>query len=401
MPFPRRRADRRRRHRETAPGHGAPPPVLPDRAAPPLRIVTGTLLDASPHLLIVATASGEERLTMTEATTVWHGGRGGPAALRPGREVIVRPRTDGFGADRVWVDIGRVTGTMLACGRDTVEVDMGPHRGRAHVAVPPQVLEPLLVRHPRMEPGYLIDVICVGSPDGPRAVRPGTPQPGHRADDLAAPDPAAPVPPVLHGTVTWWGGASAPPPRRRGLYEDTWPYTADVLPPRARLAQLAPPPVTGREAHESLLSLLDTGDVPGPGWDERAEAEESPTWREFPLLTDGGAAYPAVDAETGGGCADAPSGCVPFPALSLGSEITVHNRCGLRTATAIVVECGCVAARYCDRCVECGVSPRGRLAELTPAAFAALGGDLETGCFNALVRPDVGGSLMRGSAVRW
>jgi hypothetical protein len=57
-------------------------------------------------------------------------------------------------------------------------------------------------------------------------------------------------------------------------------------------------------------------------------------------------------------------------------------------ATLPVIECGCVAARYCDRCVECGTSPRGRLAELTPAAFVALGGDLDAGCFNAVLRFD-------------
>lgn len=385
MPFHRRSADRRRRHREAVLGRGAPPPGLPERAVPPLRIVAGTVLDASPHLLVVGTAAGEERLTMTEATTVWHGGRGGAATLRPGREVIVRPRADGFGADRVWVDIGRVTGTMLACGRDAIEVDMGPHRGRTHVVIPPHALEPLLVRHPRMEPGYLIDVICVRSPDGPQAVRPGTSQPGHRADELAAPDPAAPVPPVLHGTVTWWGGATTPPPPRRGLYEDTWPYTADA--PR-------PPRVPGRADH---LGLPPATRPAG----REVRPDEAEVWREFPLLLDGGAAYPAVDADSGGGCADAPSGCVPFPALSLGSELTIHNQCGSRTATVLVIECGCVAARYCDRCVECGPSPRGRLAELTPAVFAALGGDLEKGCFNALVRPDVAGTLAQRSADRW
>src|SRR5690606_11795947 len=90
--------------------------------------------------------------------------------------------------------------------------DMGPHRGRAHVVIPPRSLGRILVRHPRLEPGYLIDVICVGSPDGPRAVRPGTSQPGYRADDLAAPEPAAPVPGVPRGTATWFGSAGGEAP---------------------------------------------------------------------------------------------------------------------------------------------------------------------------------------------
>ncbi|TDC60908.1 hypothetical protein E1200_29735 [Actinomadura sp. GC306] len=290
-------------------------------------MITGTVLDASPHLLILAAAtvhrpdsgtggldSGEVeiRLAMGDGTTVWHGGRGGLAALRPGRSVVIRPADDGLGAGRIWVDITRVAGTIVAYRGDTVEVDMGPHRGRTHVVIPPQAFERVLVRHPRLEPGYLIDVICVRSPDGPWAVAPGTSQPGYRPDDLAAPDVAAPVPDVLRGTATWFGGGGTPD----------------------------------------------------------------------------GAAYPAVDSEgDAGGCADAPSGCVPFPYLSLGSEIGVRNECGGRAARVPVVECGCLAARFCDRCVECETSPRGRIVELTPAVFAGLGGELDAGCFNVAVRP--------------
>ncbi|MFD0683788.1 hypothetical protein [Actinomadura fibrosa] len=450
MSLSRRREARRRRHRAavlgaSAPGRGG----LPERAAPPLDVVTGTILDASPHLLVVradapyggavshpdapdaqritgatgaadpdtsdtpgdtgtrsdtgapdgtcpvggtggtsragagggagrtsdtggpeAAAPGfaagagfpvgaEIRLPMSDGTSVWHGGRGGLAALRPGREVIVRPKGDGLGADRVWVDIGRVTGTILACGRDTVEVDMGPHRGRTHVVIPPHALERVLVRHPRLEPGYLIDVICVRAGGVLQAVRPGTSQPGYRADDLAAPEASAPVPEVLHGTATWFGfigaAAQAGQAARAGVYEGTWPY------------------------------LRDGGLATGAGEQVRPSVR-SAAGRH-------GAAYPAVDPEgDGGGCADAPSGCAAMPFLSLGSDVAVHNECSGRTATVPVIECGCVAARYCDRCVECGTSPRGRIVELTPAAFVSLGGDLDAGCFNALVRPGTPGA---------
>ncbi|MFI0486383.1 hypothetical protein [Actinomadura sp. 9N215] len=352
MPPPPRRGASRRRLRAAVLGTPAGD-GLPERARRPLEAVAGIVLDASPHLLVVGTTGDdgrgtETRFAMSEATPVWHGGRGGLAALRPGRNVIVRPKDTGLradgdvpeataldaslsapsivsrgavGAERVWVDVCRVAGTILACRRDAVDVDMGPHRGRTRVAVPPRALERVLVRHPRLEPGYLIDVICVRSSDGPRAVRPGTSQPGYRADDLAAPEIAAPVPGVLRGTATWFGG------------------------------------------------LRD-----GPGVDGEGATD--------------GAAYPAVDSEgDAGGCADAPSGCVAFPYLSLGSEIVVHNECAGRAAPVPVVECGCTAARFCDRCVDCGASPRGRIVELTPAAFVGLGGDLETGCFNAAVRP--------------
>ncbi|MEO3830038.1 hypothetical protein [Actinomadura sp. B10D3] len=307
----------RQRRREAVFG-SAPRPD----AERPQRGLSGVVLDASPHLLVLHADGAEVRLAMREDTAVWYGGRGGPAALRPGRPVVVRKSSSV--AEKVWVGIGRVGGTILACGRDTVEVDMGPHRGRAHVAIPPHARERVLVRHPRLEPGYLFDVICVRSPGGPQAVRPGTSQPGYRVDDLTAPEAAKPVPDVLHGTATWFG-------------------------------------TTEGEVRD-------------------------------------GASYPAVDSEgDAGGCADAPSACVPFPYLSLGGEVTVRNECRGRSATLPVIECGCAAARFCDRCVECAASPRGRIVELTPAAFAGLGGELEAGCFNAAVRPHV----PRGVEAEW
>ena len=44
---------------------------------------------------------------------------------------------------------------------------------------------------------------------------------------------------------------------------------------------------------------------------------------------------------------------------------------------------GVTARQFCDRCVKCGTSPKGRVADLTVAAFVELGGNLEDGCFNA------------------
>ncbi|WP_328594260.1 hypothetical protein [Actinomadura macrotermitis] len=285
---------------------------------PPRRVLTGTVLDASPHLLVLRTPAGERRVAMSGTTSVWHGGRADLAALRPGRSAIARLAADGLAADRVWVEAARVTGTILARGRDALEIDMGPHRGRAHVDLPPAALGQVLVRHPKLEPGYLADVICVRTPDGPRAVRPGTSQPGHRAAHPPGPARGAAIADPVHGTATWFGDAVATP----GL----------------------------------------------------------------------GAAYPAVDAEgDAGGCADAPDGCAALPLLSLGSEIRVLNQCTGHLGAVPVTECGCVAARYCDRCVECGTSPRGRVAELTPAAFVGLGGELETGCFNAFLFHGAGG----------
>jgi hypothetical protein len=395
---------------------------------------------------------------MTSTATVWHGGRGGPAALRPGREVIARVGSGGLGVDRVWVDIGRVTGTILACERNTVEVDMGPHRGHTSVMIPPHALGRVLVRHPRLEPGYLIDVICVRSPDGPQAARPGTSQPGYRPGDLASPGSDAPVPDVLRGTVTWFGGATYEPraddrprlpdasARRTAAASPTGEDTSTgeaVGAGRARpesgtgvdAGPISPDamawPELGRGSFFGAAAKAPRGDGyehtdeygaergrrsphrsgprhassarKSPGWwrtpsprsadrdtpDARARKARPGAGPAYLLTGEYGAAYPFIDPEgDAGACPDTPAGCVALPYLSMGSELTLHNECADTLARIPVIECGCVAARYCDRCVECGTSPRGRLAELTPAAFVALGGDLDAGCFNAALRFD-------------
>jgi hypothetical protein len=295
----------RRRRRRAVLGDSGPEPPTSDR--PSLRSLAGTITHGDPELLVLRTRDGDERrLPLTEATTIWYGGRADADALRPGRQAIVRPGADGLGADRIWVDIIRVTGTIVTVGKEIVEVDGGPHRGRLHVVIPPRALVQVLVRHPRFEPGYLLDVIGTRSPDGPVAVHPGTSQPGYRADHVAAPQIGRPVPRVLQGTATWYGD-------------------------------------TGR-----------------------------------------GAAYPAVDPEgQAGGCRNAPVSCAGLPFLSRGSDLLIRNECTERSASVPVTECGCMAARYCDRCVACDTSQRGRIVELTATSFVDLGGDLDAGCFNA------------------
>ncbi len=130
-------------------------------------------------------------------------------------------------------------------------------------------------------------------------------------------------------------------------------------------------------------------------WHEPGEEPES-------LL---GLAYPALDPETS--CergAAAPracpgelhafeehavdphatgSGCVRLPYLSVGSQVRLRNDCTERTRIVPVTSCGATARLFCDRCVTCGTSRKGRIADLTMAAFVELGGALDVGCFNA------------------
>jgi hypothetical protein len=51
--------------------------------------VIGTVLDVSPHILVLQTAAGEERLTLAASTAAWRGGPVPPAALKQGDKAIV------------------------------------------------------------------------------------------------------------------------------------------------------------------------------------------------------------------------------------------------------------------------------------------------------------------------
>lgn len=297
---------RRRRLREAALGERTPEQF--DAGARPLRGVEGTVVEASPHLLVLAAPDGSEvRVPVSASASVWHGGKAGMSALRPGRDVIVRPSGGGgLTAERIWVDITRVTGTIARRTSRVLEVDAGRHRRRTTLIIPAESLAQVQVRHPLLEPGSLIDVIGVRRGGEIHALRPATnsPQPATHADHPPS-RRSGTVPRIMRGTATWY-------------------------------------------------------DREGGGH---------------------GAAYPALDPYgDGGGCGTGPAS--PLPVLSIASELYVRNDCTGRATGVPVIECGCVAARFCDRCVRCGTSPRGRILELTRASFVALGGDLDFGCFN-------------------
>jgi hypothetical protein len=297
-------------------------------------VVTGTVSDASPHVLILRARDGEERLALTPSTVAWRGAPVAPARLRPGDRVIVRKTAIAARgqerrtvAERIWADIGRAAGTIVEAtfsgpragigGPRNLEllVDEGPARTRAVVLIAREVYRQVLVRFPRLEPGYLIDVIGVRRQGFLQALTPATSQPAYRADH-------PPAPPMVSGHV--------------------------------------PSPASGTAV-----------------WHEPGEEPDG-------LL---GLAYPAVDPETGCAACTGPHdvmlGCVRLPYLSIGSVVTVRNDCTGMSAALPVTSCGAVARLFCDRCVECSTSARGRIADLTMAAFVELGGRLERGCFNA------------------
>lgn len=286
------------------------------------------VLDASPHIIVLLTADGERRLTLSPRTVAWRGSEVPPAALRPGDVVIVRCHPGRNVAERIWAGIGRVTGTIIEVNGSELLVDEGPtRRGRQIVRIHERSFRQIQVRFPRLEPGYLIDVIGMREPGHLLAFTPATAQPPYRADHSpSAPLLSGHLPAAASGTAVW---------------------------------------------HE-------------PG-------EEAPD-----LL---GVAYPALDPETGcdhdGSGDGAPAGpyvvdpheagpgCVRLPYLSVGSAVEIRNECSDRSAVLPVTSCGAAARLFCDRCVTCDTSPRGRIADLTITAFVELGGNLEDGCFNA------------------
>ncbi len=324
--------DRRRARAATVLGRELPPLGPVPGGAPAPGVVTGEIRDVSPHLLLVETAEGAEvRLVVAPWATAWYGGDTAPADVPRGARAIIRTAGEhGRVADRIWVDISRFTGKILKVRgtRDlTVDLDCGPHRGRRTIRIPYRASGRIQVRHPRLEPGYLFDAIGTLGRGEPTALLPAASQPTYRAE-------ATPVPPPADD-----GPASGPAP-------------------------------------DPAASALTYGTAP--------KIAGSAVWSDVFDDDERGAAYPMLeraDAE----CERAGTTCAALPYLAMGSAPTVDNLCTNRSAVVPIVACGCVAGRFCDRCVECDTSPRGRIVELSPASFVELGGELTRGCFNARI----------------
>jgi hypothetical protein len=335
------------------------------RPRPPAErtVMAGTVSDVSPHVLIVGTGEGEERLALTPATAVWRGARVPPTALRHGDHVIIRKRAphspshpDGPArraiVEQVWAEIGRATGTILEArpsgepafpgGPRGLEllVDEGPAKARRIVLIAREVYRQILVRFPMLEPGYLIDVIGMRRQGYLQALTPATSQPAYRADHPPAPPLVnGHIPDLVSGTAAWHEPGDEPV----GLQGLAYP---------------AVDPETGCEHASPWGKAPRRPPEDGTPWGSSAESH-------------------AVDPHAVG------LGCVRLPYLSVGSVLTVRNDCTGMSAPLPVTNCGASARLFCDRCVECRTSPRGRIADLTMSAFVELGGKLENGCFNA------------------
>src|ERR1700728_4871333 len=124
------------------------------------RAVSGTVLDVSPQVLVLGDETDTQRFTLTPDVATWRGGRLDPAALRPGDHAVLRLRTSSrHTIDRIWANIGRVTGVILQRSGGTLVVDEGATRRPRIVSIQPRALGRIQVRFPTLEPGYLIDII--------------------------------------------------------------------------------------------------------------------------------------------------------------------------------------------------------------------------------------------------
>lgn len=293
-------------------------------------VVSGKVADVSPHLLILQTVTGEQRLALSPEAGAWRGGAVQPTALRQGDQVIARTARHPRAVERIWAQTGRVTGTIVESrGRELI-VDEGPARGRQTVLIDEGSLRQIQVRFPRIAPGYLIDVIGLRRAGYLLALIPATAQPPYRADHPPTPPLVkGHVPEHVSGTAVWHEPGSEPP----DLFGVAYP---------------ALDPETNCEQH---------------GEDDPGQPH-------------GGGSH-AADPHTAG------PGCVRLPYLSVGSAVRIRNECRDTGAVLPVTSCGARSRLFCDRCVECGTSPRGRIADLTMSAFVELGGNLEAGCFNA------------------
>jgi hypothetical protein len=277
-------------------------------------VLTGTVLDTSPQVITIYGPDGDRRIALPPGAVAWKGRRADPTALESGDSVVVRMRPGQRSvADRIWANVGRVTGLIVERDRESMLVDVGRTTPRQAVLIPPHAMGRLQVRFPRLEPGYLVDFIGLRGRGFLEALVPATSQPAYRASEAPAPAAVRGHPAVrIAGSAVW--------------HETTGPADAD------------------------------------------------------------GVRYPALDPDTA--CLEQPlagAGCLRLPYLSVGSLLEVRNECTGSARVLPVSGCAATAQIFCDRCVTCGTSPRGRVADLPTASFVAMGGDLERGCFNATV----------------
>ncbi|KUP98152.1 hypothetical protein [Thermobifida cellulosilytica] len=295
------------------------PDAAPEPDRTPAHVVRGTLTDISPHMLGLAAPEGDRRFIVTPQTTFWHGGERTARELRPGQDVLLRCVP---GAELV---VERVWADLARVTGVITAVDGDTLRVAAgHDRAPVTAVVPYRA-------------------SGRIRVRHPRLEEGYLFDAVGVRDGDA-----VRALVP----ATTQPP-----------YPVVETPPR-------PPTVRQAARVTGTASWYD----PVLGRDTAADARGT-------LM---GLAYPALDrtGDCGPAC-DRATPCAPLPLLSLGATVRLTNECTRTAAVLPVVACGAAASHFCDRCAACGSQASGRIAELTLAAFVALGGQPEAGCCTA------------------
>jgi hypothetical protein len=168
------------------------------------RAVTGVVIDASPQVLVIGHGDTEERFALTADASAWRGAKTDPAAVRTGDQAVVRRHNASREvADRIWANIGRVSGTIIDRNQDTFLVDCG-NRGQQFLVMPRRASGKIQVQFPRLEPGYLIDIIGVRRDGYLEGLIPATYQPPYRADHVPAPPLVnGRLPVFIQGSAVW------------------------------------------------------------------------------------------------------------------------------------------------------------------------------------------------------
>ena len=196
----------------SAAGRPRGPSLAREPGANLYRAVTGQIIDISPQVIVIGDDAGERRFVLTADATAWGGGPLDPASLNRGDEAVIRllPSRPGV-ADRIWANIGRVTGTILAGDSASVLVDEGATRNKQTVVIPRKARGRIQVRFPNMRPGYLIDIIGIRRSDHLEGLIPVNPQPPYRFDRVVPDRPAGGrLPEAIVGSAIWHDSSGEP-----------------------------------------------------------------------------------------------------------------------------------------------------------------------------------------------
>ena len=172
--------------------------------------VTGQIVDAGPQVMVICQERRERRFVLTARASAWRGSPLDPASLRIGDRAVLRvlpSRSDV--ADRIWANIGRVTGTIMVRDQDRLVVAEGSTKKLQTVVIPPRARVRIQVRFPTLQPGYLVDIIGVRHRDHLEGLHPATPQPHYRSD-LVPKDLRRRLPETINGSATWHESADEP-----------------------------------------------------------------------------------------------------------------------------------------------------------------------------------------------